>query len=171
MKKIIIALVALLVLLGAGGGGAYFYFVKMKHPEKKVAVVVPPKPIIFAQMNNLVVSVPTTAPTAANSASNSSDSTDAGGSSNQAFIQLSIQFATTDPKAIDGFNALLPIIQAEIVNLLMKQTATQLMDPNTHNKLSLSLLAIANGVLNKNQSFNPPNPFTAAYITNIVQQD
>lgn len=166
MKKIIIALVAVLVLLGAGGGGAYFYLFKMKHHEQPAAPP-PPKPIIFAQISDLVVSVPATAPTASSA---SSDSSNDGSPPSQVFIELSVQFATTDPKAIDGFNALLPIIQAEIVTTLMKQNATQLMDPNTHTKLSLALLAIANGVLNKNQNFTPPNPFTAAYITNIVQQ-
>lgn len=169
MKKIIIALITLLVLLGAGGGGAYFYLFKMKHPAKHAAVA-PPKPIIFAQIDNLVVSVPTSAPSAAGGAASSSDSTDSDSSPSQAFIQMSVQFATTDPKAVDGFNALLPIIQSEIVNTLMKQTASQLMDPNTHAKLSQTLLGIANGVLNKNQGFTPANPFTAAYITNIVQQ-
>lgn len=168
MKKIIIALVAILVLAGAGGGGAYFYLFKMKHHEQP-AKALPPKPIIFAQISNLVVSVPAAAATGGSS--DGSDSSGGSSSSNQAFIEISIQFATTDPKAVDGFNALLPIIQAEIVTTLMKQTATQLMDPNTHAKLSVAFLAIANGVLNKNQNFTPPNPFTAAYITNIVQQD
>ena len=82
-----------------------------------------------------------------------------------------MQFATTDPKAIDGFNALEPIIQANIVNLLMKQTAAQLMNPDAHNQLSLDLLGIANKVLVQNQSLKTQTPFTAAYITNIVQQD
>lgn len=153
MKKIIIVLVAVLVVLGAAGGGAYFYFFKMNHHEKTVTAP-PPKPIIFAQLTNLVVSVP----------ANSSNP------SNQAFIQLSVQFSTVDPKAIDSFNNLLPIIQSEVVSLLMKKTAAQLMDPSTHNQLSLDLLSIANDVLNKKQDFKPKNPFSAAYITNIVQQ-
>lgn len=157
MKKIIIVAVAAIVLLCAAGGGAYFYFFKMKHhPEHKAAVLPPPKPILFAQIDGLVVSVP-------------SGGGDA--STGQVFIQLSVQFATTDPKAIDSFNALQPIIQSEMVNLLMKQTAAQLMNPDTHNQLSLELLAIANSVLAQNQYFKPANPFTAAYITNIVQQD
>lgn len=155
MKKIIIAVVVVLILLVIGGGGAYYYFFKMKHHGEKTVSIPAPKPIIFAQISNLVVSVPTKA----------DDTTD------QVFIELSVQFATTDAKAVDSFNALLPIIQAEIVNLLMKQTAVQLMDPNTHAQLSNELLAIVNGVLAKNQYFKPANPFTAAYITNIVQQD
>lgn len=157
MKKIFIAIIALVVLLGAAGGGAYVYFFKMHHAkEPKTASLPPPKPLLFAQIDNLVVSVPT-----------------GGGDSSggQVFVQLSVQFATTDSKAIDSFNALQPIVQSEIVNLLMKQTATQLMNPDTHNQLSLELLAIANSVLEQNQYFKPANPFTAAYITNIVQQD
>lgn len=170
MKKIVIALVAVLILLGGGGGGAYFYFFKMKHHETH-ATLSPPKPIVFAQINDLVVSVLTATPAAAGNGGDASNSSNVSGASNQAFIELSVQFATTDPKAIDSFNALLPIIQAETVNMLMKQSAEQLMNPDTHSKLSLALLAIANGVLDKNQNFTPPNPFTAAYITNIVQQD
>lgn len=153
MKKIIIILVAVLLVLGAAGGGAYFYFFKMKHHAKTVTAP-PPKPIIFAQLNNLVVSVPANSSTPPN----------------QVFIQLSVQFATVDPKAVASFTDLLPIIQSEIVSLLMKKTAAQLMDPSTHNQLSLDLLGIANGVLNKQQDFKPKNPFSAAYITNIVQQ-
>lgn len=155
MKKIIIALVAVLILLILGGGGAYYYFFKMRHNTEKTVSLPPPKPIMFAQIGNLVVSVPT-------SANDTSD---------QVFIELSVQFATTDTKAIASFNDLLPIIQAEMVNLLMKQTAVQLMNPNTHAQLSTEFLTIVNGVLSKAQDFHPVNPFTAAYITNIVQQN
>lgn len=169
MKKLIIAVVAVIILLGAGGGGAYFYLFKMKHPAT-TAVQPPPKPIVFAQISNLVVSVPASAATPSSTGSGS-NSSGAGNTPNQVFIELSVQFATTDPKAVNSFNALLPIIQASMVSLLMKQTATQLMNPDTHAQLSHEFLDIANGVLEKNQYFKPANPFTAAYITNIVQQD
>lgn len=168
MKKIIIAAVAAIILIGAAGGGAYFYFFKLKHHgDGKTAAVSaqPPKPLLFAQLTNLVVSVPQTA-----SAPGAGDASEAS-PPNQVFIQLSVQFATTDPKAVASFNALLPIIQADMVSLLMKHTATDLMNPDTHRQLSADFLAIANGVLAQNQYFKPQNPFKAAYITSIVQQD
>lgn len=170
MKKIIIAVVAVVVLLGVAGGGAYFYFFKFKqHGDDKTASgpMTPPKPLFFAQLANLVVSVPQTGPDPASAGAGASDAS----SANQVFVQLSVQFATTDPNAVTSFNALLPIIQADMVSLLMKQNATSLMNPDTHKQLSVDFLAIANGVLAQNQYFKPQNPFTAAYITNIVQQD
>ena len=151
-KIIIIAAAAALVLLG-GGGGAVAYL-HMKHhagPHKPP----PPKPILFAELDGLVVSVP-------------SDSTS---QASQVYVQFSIEFASTDPNALASFSALQPIIKAETINLLMAQNAKQLMDPSTHPALVKNCLAIANQVLDKSAAFTPPDPFTAAYITNIVEQD
>lgn len=153
MKKILVASVTGLVLLCGGVGGTIAYL-KMSHhagPHKPP----PPKPILFAQLDNLVVSIP--------SDSNSDDG--------QAYVQFSIQFASTDAKAVASFTALQPIIKAKTINLLMTFTAKHLMDPSTHDALAKSCLAIANEVLAKSAAFSPPNPFTAAYITNIVEQD
>jgi flagellar FliL protein len=153
MKKIILAAVGALVLLGGGAGGTVAYL-HMKHhagPPKPP----PPKPILFAQLDSIVVTVP------------ADSSADAG----QAYVQFAIQFASTDPKALASFNALQPIIKSETINLLMTQNAKQLMDPSTHAALAKNCLVIANQVLDKNAGFTPANPFTAAYITNIVEQD
>lgn len=162
MKKIIIALSSLIILVAAAGGG-YFYFFKLKHPHKGTEIIVP-KPLFFAKITNLVVSVQSGAGSPSASGEDQS-------SSNQVFVEISIQFSTNNTKAIDSFNALEPIIQAEIVDFLMKKTATQIMNPNTYNILCSNFLAIANNVLDKNQNFYPKNPFIGAYITNIVQQD
>ncbi|WP_298222531.1 flagellar basal body-associated protein FliL [Acidocella sp.] len=152
MKKIILAAVGALVLLGAGGGTvAYLHMKHHAGPPKPP----PPKPILFAELDNLVVSVPV----------------DSSGQSGQAYVQFSIEFASTDPKALVGFNGLKPIIKAKTINLLMTQTAKQLMDPSTHAALAKNCTAIANQVLDKSAAFTPPNPFTAAYITNLVEQD
>lgn len=161
MKKIIIILFALIVLLAAGAGG-YFYFYKIKHQGKNTEAIVI-KPILFAQINNLVVSVQ-------QGQSDNENSSGENSSSSQVFIEISVQFSTNDPKAIDNFNAVLPIIQSKIVNLLMGETSEQIMNPNAQDSLSASLLAIANGVLNESQDFKPRSPFLHAYITNIVQQ-
>ena len=151
-KIIIIAAAAALVLLGGGGGGvAYLYMKHHAGPHKPP----PPKPILFANLDGLVVSVP-------------SDSSD---QANQAYVQISVEFASTDAKALASFSALQPIIKAETISLLMLQNAKQLMNPSTHPALVKSCLSIANQVLDKSAAFTPPDPFTAAYITNIVEQD
>lgn len=153
MKKIILAVVGAVILLGGGAGGTAAYM-QMKHhagpPQPP-----PPKPILFAEIDNLVVSVPA----------------DSSGQSGQSYVQFSVQFASTDQKAVAVFESLLPIAKAETINLLMAQTAKQLMDPSTHEALAKNCLAIANQVLDKDAGYTPKNPFTAAYITNIVQQD
>ena len=153
MKKIILACVGALVLLGGGAGGTLAYM-QMNH-HAGPAQPPPPPPIYFAGLDNLVVSVPA----------------DSGGQPGQSFVQISVQFASTDQKAVDMFTALQPIIKAETINLLMSETAKQLMDPSTHPALVKNCLGIANQVLDKSAAYTPPNPFTAAYITNIVQQD
>ncbi len=153
MKKIILAAIAGLALLGGGAGGTLAYL-QMKHhagPPKPP----PPKPIYFAELDDLVVSVPA----------------DSGGQSGQSYVQFSVQFASTDQQAVAIFTALQPIAKAETIDLLMSETARQLMDPATHAALAKNCLAIANQVLDKNAAYTPPNPFTAAYITNIVEQD
>ncbi len=152
MKKIIIAAIAAVVLLG-GAGGAFVYLHMHHHagpPKPK-----PPKPLLFADMDELVVSVP-------------ADST---GQSSQSYVQFSIEFASTNPAAITSFGALLPIIKAKTIDLLMTENAKQLMDPSTHAALAKNCLGIANQVLDVSAGFTPPNPFSAAYITNIVEQD
>ena len=153
MKKIIIGAVAALVLLGGGGGGAVAYLHMHRHagPPKPP----PPKPLLFAVLDNLVVSVP-------------ADST---GQSGQAYVQFAVEFASTNPNALTSFNALQPIIKAKTIDLLLTQNARQLMNPSTHPALAKNCLAIANQVLSQSAAFTPANPFTAAYITNIVEQD
>lgn len=152
MKKIIIALIITIILICCAGG-AVFYFRDHnhndnKHTEKR-------QPILFAQITNLVVSVP-----------QSSEN-----QSNQVYIELSVQFACTNPKAIVIFDNLLPIIQSKMVSMLMQKSAAQLMDPKTHQDLSKNLLFIANNVLENEGGFSPVVPFSSAYITNIVEQD
>ncbi|MGE4481086.1 flagellar basal body-associated FliL family protein [Acidocella sp.] len=153
MKKIILAAVGAVVILGGGAGGTFAYF-KLTHHEGPPKPP-PPKPIYFAQLDNLVVTVPV-------------DSTEG---ANQSYVQFSVQFASTDEKAVETFAALQPIVRAETINLLMTQTAKQLMDPAAHAALAKNCLGIANHVLEKNAEYHEGGPFTAAYITNIVEQD
>lgn len=155
MKKILIAVIAVIVLLCGGGGAAYYFLVYNHKDGGKTVKIEKPKPILFAEISNLVVSVP-------KSATDLSD---------QVYVQMSIQFATTDKKAPASFTTMLPIIQSKMLTLLMQQNADQLMNPKNHNALSKNLLSVVNQVLDKSAGFTPQNPFSAAYITNIVEQD
>lgn len=154
-KKIIIIAAATVVLLGGGIGGTMAYL-SMRHPaaSNKPAPPPAPKPILFAQLADLVVSVP-------------ADTTD----STPAYVQITLQFSTFDTNAVTDFGNLQPIIKAQIISLLMAQTAKSLMDPTTHDTLTKTCLAITNKVLNTAAAYSPPNPFTAGYITNIVEQN
>ena|ERR1700757_4607538 len=152
MKKMILIAVIAVVLLGGGIGGTMVFLSMHRAPAKHLPL--PPKPIVFAQLNNLVITVPADT-----------------GDSTSTYVQITLQFATIDPNAVTSFNNLQPIITSQVIALLMARTAKSLMDPSTHDTLSKACLGIANAVLNKAAGYTPPNPFTAAYITNIVEQN
>jgi flagellar basal body-associated protein FliL len=152
MKKILLIAAGAAVLLAAAGGGwAVFIRAGQKHAATHASAA--PKPLYFAQLADLVVSVP---PDSASPAS--------------LYIQITLQFATTDQNALTAFNNLQPIIRAQIINLLMAQTAKTIMDPAQHEALSRACLAIVNQVLTSAASYTPPSPFSAAYITSLVEQ-
>lgn len=153
LKKILIFGGIALVVLGGGVGGAVVF---LHHGSKTAAAkpVAPPKPIVFAELDNVVVSIPADVGQPATS-----------------YVQFGIQFATTDPDAVTAFTSLLPIVKADVINLMMNETQKTLQDPATRSKLAANCLAAANEVLEKSAGFKPMNPFTAAYITNLVVQD
>ncbi len=153
-KKILIIAAAAVIVLGAGAGGTFMLLSPHHAGPPKPAPPPPPKPIYFAELADLVVSVP-------------SDSTD----STPSYIQITLQFASFDPNAVTTFTNLLPIIRAQIITLLMGGTAKSLMNTSTHDALCKSSLAIANQVLDKSANYTPPNPFNAVYITNLVEQN
>ena len=153
MKKIILIAVAAVVLLGGGIGGVFFYL-SMHHAKPAAAKLPPPRPIFFAELADMVVTVPA-----------DTDDTTA------TYVQITLQFSSFDTNAVTMFGNLQPIIKSQVIALLMGKTAKALMDPSTHDALTRSCLAIANQVLDKSASYTPPNPFTAAYITNLVEQN
>ena len=155
MKKIIIICIGALVLIGAGIGGT-FAFLSMRHHNASAANAATPalKPIYFAQLADVVVSVPAD--------SNSPPNT---------YIDITLQFSTFDQNAVTTFTNLQPIIKAQVINLLMAQTGKSFTDPSTHDALIKNCLDIANQVLNARANYTPPNPFTGAYITNLVEQE
>jgi flagellar basal body-associated protein FliL len=155
MKKIILIATGAVVLLAGGIGGTVAFLTMGHHNSASTpAAPPPPKPIYFAQLNDIVVSVP----------AGTDDPT-------SSYIQITLQFSTFDQNAVTTFTNLQPIVKAQIINLLMAQTAKSLTDPSTHDALSKNCLNIANKVLNTAANYTPPNPFTAAYITNLVEQN
>jgi len=144
------------VLAAAGAGGTVEVMSILHHRAATAAktAAAAPKTIFFSELPDVVVSVPTS----------SDDPT-------SAFVQFAVQFATYDPNAGGTFSALQPIIKSEIISLLMNETGKSLQDPATRAALAKNSLAIANAVLARSANFTPANPFTAAYITNLVVQD
>lgn len=153
MKKIILIAAVAVVVLGGGIGGIFFYL-SAQHAAPHKHMPPPPKPIYFAQLADLVVTVP-------------ADTGDA----TSTYVQITLQFSSFDTNAVTSFNNLQPIIKSQIISLLMAQTAKSLMDPSTHDTLTKACLGITNQVLNKAADYTPPNPFTAVYITNLVEQN
>ena len=142
------------VLLASGGGG-YAYYTMAYHPGTPAKpVVAPQKPLVFAAIPDIVVSV----------AADASDPT-------TSFVQLTLQFATTDPDAVTAFTAVQPIIKSQIISLLMSETVKTLGDPATRATLVQNCLKISNNAVNTSGNFTPKAPFTAAYITSFVVQN
>ncbi len=142
-----------------GGGGTFAAMKLLPHSKAAAtgpakAVVAAPKPIFFAQISDVVVSIPADT-----------------GEPASAFVQFAVQFASYDQNALTSFDQLQPIIKADIINLLMNETGKSLADPAARADLQTACLGIANTVLNRNANYTPPSPFTAAYITNLVVQD
>jgi flagellar basal body-associated protein FliL len=140
-----------------GAGGMYAAQYVLPHPalNAAAAAVKPaPKPIMFADISDIMVSIPPTA-----------------GAPATAYLQFAVQFATTDPNALIVFAQLQPIIKADIINLLMNETSGSLQDPQTRADLIKNCLEISNDVLDQKANYTPASPFSAAYITNLVVQD
>jgi flagellar basal body-associated protein FliL len=114
----------------------------------------PPKPVLFADVSDITVSIPPDTGQPATS-----------------YLQFAVQFSTTDPNALVVFAQLQPIIKADIINLLMNETSKGLQDPQTRADLMKSCLDISNEVLSQKANYTPATPFSSAYITNLVVQD
>ncbi len=155
MKKLIIIGVAALLLLGGGGAAAYFLLLA---PHAKTATAKPsppkPKPLLFSELIDLVASIP---PDTGQPASS--------------YLSMSIQFSTTDPAAPAAFTGIVPIIKSEIITLMLNQTGKTVSDPAARQALLAASLAAVNQALTKTVDYTPANPFTAAYITNLVVQN
>ena len=153
MKKIILIAVVTVVLLGGGIGGTFFYL-STHHAATAHKLPPPPKPIYFAQLADLVVTVPADT-----------------GDSTSTYVQITLQFSSFDPNAVTDFSNLQPIIKSQIISLLMSETVKTLGDPATRATLVQNCLKISNNAVNTSGNFTPKAPFTAAYITSFVVQN
>jgi flagellar basal body-associated protein FliL len=158
MMKTVLLVLLVLFAVAASIGGTFGAMEYMHHMGPTMAAndppPKPPKLLYFATLSDITVSIPPENGTAATS-----------------YVEFSVQLSTYDQNALVTFEELQPIIKSAVITLLMNETSQSLQDPQTRVDLSKGCLHIANDVLTRNASYNPPNPFTAAYITNLVVQD
>lgn len=157
MKKIILIAIPVILLLAGGGVFAALTLTPHKHAaiqNTAPAKPAPPKPLYFAAIDDIVVSIP-----------------DDAGNPPSDFLQFGMQFSTYDPNAVTAFTQLQPIIKSGLIGLLLNQTGKSLEDPASRDTLSQKGLALVNAVLTRNAGYTPANPFIAAYITNLVVQN
>jgi len=154
-----IAMAGLLVsgiALGAGGTLAAIHLLPHAAAATMAAApaAAPARPIFFSDLPGIVVSLPPQP-----------------GAPPTSYVDIDMQFATYDAKALADFSTVQPIIKAEIISLLMNQTSGTLQDATVRGQVITNCLQIANMVLKQNGMANATQPFTAAYITNLVIQD
>ena len=159
MLKVLLIVLIVILAIAAGVGGTLGVTDYMHHADPTVASghapkAAPPKPLYFANLTDVTVSIPPETGAAATS-----------------YVDFSIQISTYDQNALVPFEELQPIIKAAIITLLMNETSQSLQDPQTRVDLTKGCLHIANEVLDRNASFSPADPFGSAYITNLVVQD
>ncbi|MCB8874900.1 flagellar basal body-associated FliL family protein [Acidisoma silvae] len=163
MRKILVtaavALVSLLVGIGGTLGVTQWLFhappaagnaqAAIRKPEKPVI-----KPTFFASLADVTVSIPPQPGLPATS-----------------YVVFSVKFATNDQAALVAFDEMQPVIKSAIITRLLNETTQSLQSQQSRTELMTGTLSIVNNILNKNLRYNPPNPFTAAYIANLVTQD
>lgn len=161
MKKLLPMILTVLIAVLAGGGAA-FGVLKFLGPGPGRAAPPPkaevkkevPKKILFAELSDVTVSLPPQPGAAATS-----------------YLSFSIKFSTENQGAVLAFAELQPIVKAAVITRLMNETTQSLQDQRSRVDLTKSCLTIVNTVMSRDGNFTPPNPFSAAYITNLVTQD
>ena len=159
MLKILLIVLIVILAVAAGIGGTlgvsdYLHHANATSASAQGPKPPPPKALYFATLTDVTVSIPPQLGAAATS-----------------YVEFSVQLSTFDQSALVTFEELQPIIRAAVITLLMNETSQSLQDPQTRVDLTKGCLHIANDVLDRNASYNPPNPFGFAYITNLVVQD
>jgi len=151
LKTAGIAVVALGVGMGGALGAMHFLggTVASAHAET------PPQksgPILFAPLDDITVSIPPAA-----------------GEPPDSYVDIGIQFATHDQKAVDAFTALEPIVKANVLALLMAQNTESLQSEPDRSAIIAKCLDIANSVVEKNANYQSA-PFIGGYVTNLMVQ-
>jgi flagellar basal body-associated protein FliL len=159
MVKILLIVLLAIIAIAASIGGTLGVSAYLHHATPTVASgeapkPPPPKPVYFATLTDVTVSIPPQTGAAATS-----------------YVNFSVQLSTNDQNALVPFEELQPIIKAAVITLLMNETSQSLQDPQARVDLTKGCLHIANDVVDRNASYSPPNRFGAAYITNLVVQD
>jgi flagellar basal body-associated protein FliL len=159
MVKILLIVLIAIIAIAASVGGTLAVSDLMHHASPTVASgeapkPPPPKPVYFATLTDITVSIPPQTGAAATS-----------------YVDFSVQLSTYDQSALVPFEELQPIIKEAVITLLMNETSQSLQDPQTRVDLTKDCLHIANDVVDRNASYSPANPFGSAYITNLVVQD
>jgi flagellar basal body-associated protein FliL len=148
-----VVIVILAVVIGAGGALGGTQLLSNLRSSAQAATIHKVPPTYFAQLDDIVVSLPPQTGQPATS-----------------YVNFGIQFATHDPNAVTAFGALQPIVRSKILSVLMAQTAQGLQDQATRGDIVLQCLDIANTVVEKNANFIT-TPFAGGYITDLVVQD
>ncbi|HTQ71238.1 MAG TPA: flagellar basal body-associated FliL family protein [Acidocella sp.] len=154
MKKLLIICISLVIVLLLAGGGAFAYLtLGHNYGTAQAAKPAKPAPIYFAELNDLVISIP-----------------DQAGDPPADFVDISLQFQTALPDQVQNFSTIEPIIRSQLIGLLMNQTAKTLADPAVRTQIQdQSLALVNNALLSRNYAQKPP--FSASFITNLVVQD
>jgi flagellar basal body-associated protein FliL len=154
MVKILLIVLVAIVAIAATIGGTLGIVTYMHHATPTPTVASgeapkppPPKPVYFATLSDVTVSIPPQSGAAATS-----------------YVNFSVELSTFDQGALVPFEELQPIIKAAVITLLMNETSQSLQDPQARVDLTKGCLHIANDVVDR-------NAFGAAYITNLVVQD
>lgn len=153
MKKAVFIALGAVVLLALGGGGAYAYLTLTAKPGKHAASPPKPSPIFFAQLADLVVSIP-----------------DQAGDPPADFVDVTLQFQTGKEDQLANFSTIEPIIRSQLIGILMRQSAKTLSDPAVRQQIEQQSLEVVNAAL-QSRHYAQTAPFTAAFITNLVVQD
>jgi len=160
MVKVLLVVLIVLLAIAASVGGTLGVTEYLHHANAATMAsgappkAPPPKALYFATLSDVTVSIPPQA-----------------GAASTSYVEFSVQLSTYDQNALVTFEELQPIIKSAVITLLMNETSQTLQDPQTRVDLTKGCLHIANDVLDRNASYSPPNPFGAAYITNLVVQD
>lgn len=134
-KKLLFILIGVVVLAIAGAAGALFILKKNtaedgEHDEEEVAAVKPVDPKsapTFLPLDNMVVNL-----------------ADAGGSR---YIQIGLTLQLQDAATGDAVKAFMPSIRSQILVILSKRTAEDVLSPEGKSKLGTDIIAAVSEVM------------------------